>query len=159
MTREITSFEVLSVQDLYGQHPTLQIEISGKRRQLPCGMPCVEGDSIAVIPQDHVPHVWHRVSNPIEPHEALPAERRPVLVWLDNKYLPFCGYVRYLGNGLPYFVVYHGDVHFVGNVVAWCDCLPTSGPENVPTWKPSLMGRGHPARPFTPDTLNLGAGI
>lgn len=60
-----------------------------------------------------------------------PRERKVVLVWLRDKCLPFCGYMRYAAGDRdsPYFVVYHGNVIIGADVVAWCDCLPELGPE------------------------------
>lgn len=161
MKRDVQRFEVLPIEQIYGQYTTLVIEINGKRRQIPCGLPCEAGDMIAVIPKDYQPHVWHRVSNPIEPHEAIPAERRVVLCWLADSYLPFCGYIRYSGGdpNCPYFVIYDGNERIGANVVAWCDCLPLDGPANVKTSTGMMRPRGFPERPATPDTINVGSGI
>lgn len=92
--------------------------------------------------------VWHYVSTPIDPSETLPAERKTVLVWLKEKHLPFCGYIRYSAGekDCPYFVVYHENG---ANVVAWCDCLPVKGPESETAKMYSAQqatGRGYPAR-------------
>ena len=95
--------------------------------------------------------VWHLVSNPIKPTDHLPPERKVVLVWLGESYLPFCGYIRYAaGDGsCPYFVVYHGNPRIGANVVAWCDCLPPLGPdvETADMYsRDQLTGRGYPER-------------
>ena len=68
--------------------------------------------------------VWHPVSNPIEPHEQIPPERKVVAVWLRDKYLPFCGYIRFAAGDKesPYFVVYHGNPEIGADVIAWADC-------------------------------------
>ncbi len=98
---------------------------------------------------------WNYVSNPIKPSEALPAERKTVIVWLRNEYLPFCGYVRYAAGDQdsPYFVVYHGNPLIATDVAAWCDCLPDEGPK-FPTAemysREQKTGRGFGARPETP---------
>lgn len=90
---------------------------------------------------------WHHVSNPIEPDEHIPAERKVVLVWLRDKALPFCGYIRYAAGceDSPYFVVYHGNANVGSDVIAWCDCLPDTGPD-VPSAaaysKQQATGRG-----------------
>lgn len=95
--------------------------------------------------------IWHSVSNPIQPHEHIPVERKVVLVWLSNKHLPFCGYIRYSAGdeNCPYFVVYHGNTDIGADVVSWCDCLPNHGPD-VPTAemysRQQATGRGFPAR-------------
>jgi len=75
---------------------------------------------------------WSDVSNPIKPEEKIPAERKVVLVWLAESYLPFCGYIKYAAGDreCPYFVVYHGNPELGSNVVAWCDCLPDKGPDH-----------------------------
>lgn len=75
--------------------------------------------------------VWNTVSNPIQSHETIPAERRVVLVWPREKALPFCGYIRYAAGdkNSPYFVAYHGNSNMGADVVAWCDCLPDLGPD------------------------------
>ena len=94
---------------------------------------------------------WHLVSMPIRPDEHIPGERKIVLVWLRNRHLPFCGYIRYAAGdrGCPYFVVYHGNTEIGSDVVAWCDCLPTIGPD-VPTARmyteEQAIGRGFPER-------------
>lgn len=94
---------------------------------------------------------WHLISNPITSNEHIPAERKVVLVWLKNKFLPFCGYIRY-GAGdknSPYFVVYHGNPEIGADVVAWCDCLPDIGPniEIVKMYnKEQKTGRGFDER-------------
>ena len=94
-------------------------------------------------------HVWHNVSNPIDPSDPLPPERKVVLVWMEGKALPFCGYVRYAAGDkdCPYFVVYR-TVDPV-KVVAWCDCLPDTGPEldsAIMYSRQQATGRGYPAR-------------
>ena len=95
--------------------------------------------------------IWHSVSNPILPHEHIPAERKTVLVWLRKSSLPFCGYIRYAAGdkNCPYFVVYHGNSDIGSDVVAWCDCLPDQGPE-FPAAKMysthQKTGRGFPER-------------
>jgi hypothetical protein len=78
--------------------------------------------------------IWHPVSTPIKPNEHIPAERKAVLVWLRENYMPFCAYIRYAAGdrNSPYFVVYHGNSQIGSDVVAWCDCLPDQGP-NFPT--------------------------
>jgi hypothetical protein len=96
-------------------------------------------------------NVWHTVSNPIKPSEHIPAERKTVLVWLKEKALPFCGYIRYAAGDedCPYFVVYHGNSRIGSDVVAWCDCLPNRGPD-FPSAdmysKEQNKGRGFPER-------------
>jgi hypothetical protein len=94
---------------------------------------------------------WNSVSNPIAPDEEIPAERKVVLVWLAESALPYCGYIRYAsGDGdCPYFVVYHGNPERGANVVAWCDCLPDTGPDrpNAKMYtRDQKSGRGYPAR-------------
>lgn len=95
--------------------------------------------------------IWHSVSNPILPNESIPAERRTVLVWLRGHALPFCGYIRYAAGceDSPYFVVYHGNSKIGSDVIAWCDCLPNSGPDTDAAKmynKDQSKGRGFPAR-------------
>ena len=95
--------------------------------------------------------IWHPVSTPIQQNEHIPAERKTVLVWLKEKHLPFCGYIRYAAGDkdCPYFVVYHGNTEIGSDVVAWCDCLPDKGPD-VPTAamysRQQKTGRGFPER-------------
>ena len=62
-----------------------------------------------------------------------PPEKKVVLVWLRDQYLPFCGYMKYAAGDKdsPYFVIYHGNPKIGHDVVAWCDCLPDNGPEDV----------------------------
>lgn len=98
---------------------------------------------------------WHSVSgNPPKADEHIPAERKVVLVWLRDKHLPYCGYVRYAAGDKesPYFVVYHGNDKIGADVVAWCDCLPESGPD-IPNAKlysrDQKTGRGFPERSET----------
>ena len=76
--------------------------------------------------------VWHNVSTPILPSEAIPPERKVVLVWLNGSSLPFCGYIRYAFDvpSSPYFVVYWVSIGIKPKVIAWCDCLPDKGPDN-----------------------------
>jgi len=82
---------------------------------------------------------WHKVSHPIAKGEYIPPERKVVLVWLGNEkeshYLPYCGYIRYAAGDkdCPYFVVYHGNPKIGTDVIAWCDCLPKSGPDFLTT--------------------------
>lgn len=85
----------------------------------------------------HAVVIWHSVSTPIQPNEHIPAERKVVLVWLREKHLPFCGYIRYAAGDKdsPYFVVYHGNSDIGSDVVAWCDCLPDQGPD----WPTAMM--------------------
>jgi hypothetical protein len=95
--------------------------------------------------------VWNPVSNPILPSESIPAERRVVLVWLRGHALPFCGYIRYAAGdrSSPYFVVYHGNSEIGSDVVAWCDCLPSNGPDIDAAkmyTKEQEKGRGFAAR-------------
>ena len=94
---------------------------------------------------------WVQVSCPIKPDDCIPAERRVVLVWVDGKSLPFCGYIRYSAGDerYPYFVVYHGNSDIGANVIAWCDCLPDEGPGWVDSRlydKDQPGGRGFKAR-------------
>lgn len=101
--------------------------------------------------------IWYKVCFPIAPTDPLPAERKTVLVWLDGHALPFCGYVRYAAGELdsPYFVVYHGNDKIGANVVAWCDCLPSYGPDWLDTRtynRSQPAGRGYCARPATSPT-------
>jgi len=101
---------------------------------------------------------WHEVSNPILPHEELPAERKVVLVWLRQKFLPFCGYIRYASGDkdCPNFIVYHGNTEIGADVTHWCDCLPKNAPP-VPNGgmyeKDQVRGRGYPARSASPATI------
>lgn len=98
---------------------------------------------------------WRTVHCPIHPDDPLPPERKVVLVWLgdasDRNALPFCGYIRYAAGDVncPYFVVYHGNSQIGSDVVAWCDCLPNSGPD-LPQARmfsdKQQAGRGFPAR-------------
>lgn len=95
---------------------------------------------------------WINVHFPLEPSDALPPERKTVLVWLRDQALPFCGYVRYAAGdeACPYFVVYHGNERIGAEVVAWCDCLPEEGPDlpgaqMYSHYQPTA--RGKPARP------------
>jgi hypothetical protein len=101
---------------------------------------------------------WQNVNFPLLPGDPLPAERKTVLVWLEDAHLPFCGYVRYAAGDVnsPYFVVYHGNPKIGTRVVAWCDCLPDTGPE-VPTAGMYTCernaGRGYPAmRAYQPES-------
>ena len=107
-------------------------------------------------------NIWNQVSYPIDPADGLPPERKVVAVWCGGHdargkdvgaaYLPFLGYIRYSGGerDKPYFVVYHGNNALPVDVVAWCDCLPDTGPEW--TDKASMYtreqatGRGFPLR-------------
>lgn len=94
---------------------------------------------------------WNPVSCPIAKGESIPAERRCVLVWVRGSHLPFCGYIRYAAGDreCPFFVVYHGNQEISAEVLAWCDCLPDSGPD-VPEGstysREQRDGRGFPAR-------------
>lgn len=99
---------------------------------------------------------WNKVHYPPAPEDPLPPERRVVLVWCgdenDSHFLPYCAYVRYSGGDVnaPFFVVYHGNTDRPTDVVAWCDCLPATGPD----WLSDAAmynatqpyGRGFPAR-------------
>lgn len=104
--------------------------------------------------------VWHYVSNPIQLNEHIPAERKIVLVWLKQKHLPFCGYIRYLGGGkeCPYFVVYHGNNEIGSDVIAWCDCLPNEGPD-LPSsemyTRQQRTGCGRAARAYSGESRKL----
>ena len=74
---------------------------------------------------------WHRVNQPLARGDLVPPERKTVLVWLREKALPFCGYIRYAAGDrtCPFFVVYHGNPKISAEVIAWCDCLPGQGPD------------------------------
>jgi hypothetical protein len=107
-------------------------------------------------------NIWNQVSCPINQADPLPPERKVVAVWCDGhngigehvggEYLPYMGYVRYSGGerDKPFFVVYHGCPSNPVDVIAWCDCLPDTGPEW--TDKASMYsreqasGRGFPLR-------------
>lgn len=95
---------------------------------------------------------WNDVHYPIQPCDALPPERKVVLIWLAGSALPFCGYIRYAAGDKhsPYFVVYHGNPNIGSEVIAWCDCLPDHGPnlnEAIIYNRDQKSGRGYPARP------------
>jgi hypothetical protein len=62
-----------------------------------------------------------------------PPEYKVVLVWLSDKHLPFCGYMKFAAGdkASPYWVIYHGNSEIGHDVIAWCDCLPDKGPENA----------------------------
>ena len=107
---------------------------------------------------------WNFVSNPIHQNDYIPAERKVVLVWLKEKHLPFCGYIRYAAGdrNCPYFVVYHGNTEIGSDVLAWCDCLPDKGPdlpESRMFSKQQKKGRGFPKRKpcskFTKDSFEV----
>lgn len=93
---------------------------------------------------------WNKVSHPIGQKDALPAERKVVAVWLENKFLPYCGYIRYSAGekDSPFFVVYHGNSEIGARVIAWCECLPLIQPEGTGDFyaKDQKDGRGYPAR-------------
>ncbi len=97
------------------------------------------------------PSDWTYVHHPINDSDEIPAERKVVLVWLKDGFLPFCGYIRYAAGDIasPFFVVYHGNTKIGSEVVAWCDCLPDSGPM-LPTARlfsrNQKDGRGFPTR-------------
>jgi hypothetical protein len=80
---------------------------------------------------------------PLQAGDSLPAERKVVAVWLEDHYLPYCGYIRYAAGdpNCPYFVVYHGNSQIGARVVAWFDCLPDTGPADCPTALNYTMGR------------------
>ena len=61
---------------------------------------------------------------------GFPPEGRTVLVWLRDKHLPFCGYMKCAAGekDSPYWVVYHGNTDIGVDVVAWSDCLPAGPP-------------------------------
>ena len=71
-----------------------------------------------------------------EPMRMMPAERRYVLVQTEGypdqgvHSSVAVGYLRYLSNGEPYFVVPGVDS---GQVIAWCDCLGDDF--YAPLWK------------------------
>jgi len=77
-------------------------------------------------------------------YDKWPPENKVVLVWLANKSLPFCGYMKYAAGdkNSPYFVVYHGNPEIGHEVVAWCDCLPPNGPSRLDELKTDLYERG-----------------
>jgi hypothetical protein len=119
-----------------------------------------EAEQRAFEASSETSHVWHSVSpRPVtkayhlvvNPGDHIPAERKAVLVWLRGSHLPFCGYIRYAAGdqACPYFVVYHGNQEIGHDVVAWCDCLPDTGPD-FPTAKmyseQQATGRGFPER-------------
>lgn len=99
-----------------------------------------------------MPDTWHSVSNPIQPQEHIPAERKTVLVFVRNSHLPFCAYIRYAAGDrdCPFFVVYHGNSDIGSDVLAWCDCLPDKGPAGVMEAAmytgQQATGRGFPER-------------
>lgn len=76
-------------------------------------------------------HKWFAVSNPIKLDEKVPPEKKIVLVWLRDRLMPYCGFLRYAAGdkNCPYFVVYHGNPEIGSDVVAWSDCLPDTGPD------------------------------
>jgi len=76
-------------------------------------------------------HEWNYINNPIRRTDRLPSPYRIVLVFIKDKALPFCAYLKYAAGDIdsPYFVVYHGNIDMGTEVVAWCDCLPDNGPE------------------------------
>ena len=75
---------------------------------------------------------WIQVNYPLMPEDKIPKEKRVVLVWLQGKYLPFCGYIRKYSKkkqgDSPFFVVYHGNSDIGTEVIAWCNCLPEYDP-------------------------------
>lgn len=99
-------------------------------------------------------HTWNYVHYPLQRGDFIPAERKVVLVWVDDpeSRCPYCGYVVYIKDinkeDRAYFVVERvetGD----NNVVAWCDCLPDNGPDfpNARMYTQNQMtGRGFPAK-------------
>lgn len=91
---------------------------------------------------------WIPAHQPPLPGDELPAERRIVLVWLSNRALPFCGYLRWHSAG-PFWVVYHGNMATGSDVVWWCD-LPIHGP--TPQATEFMLGYGAPAQHFSEAT-------
>lgn len=106
--------------------------------------------------------IWNLVSYPIGTSDVLPPERKVVTVWcgghdasgkhVGSAALPYLAYLRYSGGeqDKPFFVVYHGSQDRPVDVIAWCDCLPDSGPEWVANAamysREQATGRGFPAR-------------
>jgi hypothetical protein len=82
--------------------------------------------------------VWHPTHQPPRHGDALPAERRTVLVWLATRALPFCGYIRHHSGG-PFWVVYHGNTDIGTDVRCWDD-TPLTGP--TPEDTAVLQGHG-----------------
>jgi hypothetical protein len=97
------------------------------------------GEELRLTAEDE--HEWVDVHYPLRPGDRIPPERKIVLCWVMQSALPFCGYIRYAGGDRmsPYFVVYHGNTDVGADVTAWCDCLPSRGPENMPS---AIYNRG-----------------
>jgi len=89
---------------------------------------------------------WVRTMQPVKDDQGkywvadpdwLPPERKTVLVWIEEEFLPRLGYVRYAAGDKdsPYWVVYTArkDHHLEDDsdpvkVVAYLDCVPQTRP-------------------------------
>jgi hypothetical protein len=72
---------------------------------------------------------WIPTCNKPDPRSPLPPERRVVLLWLKDRRLPWCGYLRYAAGDkeCPYWVLYRVDVPGF-EITHYADCLPVNVP-------------------------------
>lgn len=93
----------------------------------------------------------------IDASKRLPPERKTVLVWLADKALPFCGYIRIHSNG-PFWVVYHGNMEISTDVLYWSACLPSKAPDAFSNqhsvYERGQLGTGKRSRPPTEQERN-----
>ena len=87
---------------------------------------------------------WVKAHKPFLKGDRLPPDGKIVLLWVSGLGLPVCGYIKRWGSA-SLWITYPKTRDDIGEVVAWCDCLPKKAPmwayQN--TYEINQRGRRH----------------